>query len=52
MAEADANAPVETIDLDNYALDPKFSAKLEQQKVDFVVKDVKPYVDDLESLVT
>ncbi len=51
MEDADANAPLETIDLENYALDPKFSAQLEQQKVAFVVKNVELYVDDFESVL-
>ena len=49
--EAHANALVETIGLENYALDSKFNAQLEQQKVAFVTKNVKLYVDDLESIL-
>ncbi len=49
--EAHAYALVETIELENYALDAKFNAQLEQQKVAFVVKNVKLYVDDLESIL-
>ena len=51
IAEDHNNDPVEAIEFENYVLDPKFNTELEQQEVAVAVKNVKLYVDDLESIL-